>query len=314
MMRFIVRRLGMVVLMFILVSMLIFGATQVLPGDVTTMVLGRFASQQAREALRTELGLDRPLPVQYGAWLGDFVRGNWGISVSMAGTDVRQMVFQRLLNSLKLALVGLLMFALPGIVLGVVAGIRRNSWLDNVLSIGSLAFIGLPEFVTGLLLMTLFALQLHWLPASSQVFAGTSFLGVLPKLILPGMTVALTSLAYVIRMTRASTVEVMKTDYLRTARLKGLPPHKVLFGHVLRNALLPTVTVIAVSIGWLVGGLIITESLFGYPGLGRLVLFAIQRRDLPLIQATTMLIVVINMLANLVADIIYAYLNPQIRY
>jgi peptide/nickel transport system permease protein len=313
-MRFIVRRLGMVVLMFILVSMLIFGATQVLPGDVTTMVLGRFASQQAREALRTELGLDRPLPVQYGAWLGDFVRGNWGISVSMAGTDVRQMVFQRLLNSLKLALVGLLMFALPGIVLGVVAGIRRNSWLDNVLSIGSLAFIGLPEFVTGLLLMTLFALQLHWLPASSQVFAGTSFLGVLPKLILPGMTVALTSLAYVIRMTRASTVEVMKTDYLRTARLKGLPPHKVLFGHVLRNALLPTVTVIAVSIGWLVGGLIITESLFGYPGLGRLVLFAIQRRDLPLIQATTMLIVVINMLANLVADIIYAYLNPQIRY
>jgi peptide/nickel transport system permease protein len=313
MIRFVVRRLGMVVLMFSLVSMLIFGATQVLPGDVTTMVLGRFASEQAKEELRKELGLDRSLPVQYGTWLADFVRGDWGTSVSLRA-DIRQLTLQRLGNSAKLAVVGLLMFALPGIVLGLIAGLRRNTWIDHTLSIGSLAFIGLPEFVTGLVLMLLFAVKLHWLPASSGVPSDASVFAVLPKLILPGMTVALTSLAYVIRMTRASTVEVMTTDYLRTARLKGLPPHKVLFGHVLRNALLPTVTVIAVSIGWLVGGLIITESLFGYPGLGRLVLFAIQRRDLPLIQATTMIIVVINMLSNLAADIIYAYLNPQIRY
>jgi peptide/nickel transport system permease protein len=310
---FIVRRLGMTVLMFILVSMLIFGLTQVLPGDVTTMVLGRFASEESKAELRSELGLDRSLPVQYGTWLADFARGDWGTSVSLR-SDIGPLIWERLVNSAYLAFVGLLMFAPLGIVLGLFAGLRRGTWIDNSLSIGSLAFIGLPEFVTGLVLMSLFAIRLGWLPASSTIPPGASFFEILPKLILPGMTVALTSLAYVIRMTRASTVEVMKTDYVRTARLKGLPPHKVLFGHVLRNALLPTVTVIAVSIGWLVGGLIITESLFGYPGLGRLVLSAIQRRDLPLIQATTMVIVVIVMLSNLAADIIYAYLNPRIRY
>ena len=313
MINFIVRRLGMVVLMFVLVSMLIFSLTQVLPGDVTTMVLGRFASEQAKAELRSELGLDRSLPVQYGTWLADFARGDWGTSVSLR-SEIGPLIWSRLVNSTYLAFVGLMMFAPLGIVLGLFAGLRRGTWIDNSLSIGSLAFIGLPEFVTGLALISLFAIQLDWLPASSAIPPGANFFEILPKLILPGMTVALTSLAYVIRMTRASTVEVMKMDYVRTARLKGLPPHKVLFGHVLRNALLPTVTVIAVSIGWLVGGLIITESLFGYPGLGRLVLFAIQRRDLPLIQATTMIIVVINMLSNLAADIIYAYLNPRIRY
>ena len=313
MIRFVLRRLSMVVLMFLLVSMFVFAITQVLPGDVTTMVLGRYASEEARDALREELGLDRPLVVQYADWLGDFVRGDWGTSVSLHA-DIRELTMTRLVNSAKLALVGLMMFAPLGILLGLFAGLRRNTWSDHALSIGSLAFIGLPEFVTGLVLIAVFAIQLGWLPASSAVPPDASFLEVFPKLILPGMTVALTSLAYVIRMTRASTVDVMRMDYVRTARLKGLSPSTVLFGHVLRNALLPTVTVIAVSIGWLVGGLIITESLFGYPGLGRLVLFAIQRRDLPLIQATTMVIVVITMVSNLTADVIYAYLNPRIRY
>jgi len=310
---FIIRRLAMLALMFVLVSMLIFALTQVLPGDVTTMVLGRFASPEAKAALRDQLGLDRSLPVQYASWLAHFVRGDWGTSVSLR-SGIAHLILDRSINSLYLAFVALMMFAPLGIVLGLLAGLRRGTWLDSSLSIGSLAFIGLPEFVTGLLLISVFAIQLGWLPASSFIPPGTNFVEAFPKLILPGMTVALTSLAYVLRMTRASTVEVMKMDYVRTARLKGLPPYKVLFGHVLRNALLPTVTIIAVSIGWLVGGLIITESLFGYPGLGRLVLFAVQRRDLPLIQATTMLIVAVVMLSNLTADILYAYLNPRIRY
>lgn len=313
MINFIARRLAMLALMFVLVSMLIFALTQVLPGDVTTMVLGRYASPEAKAALRSELGLDRPLPVQYASWLANFVSGDWGTSVSLR-SGIAHLILERLINSIYLAFVALMMFAPVGIVLGLFAGLRRGTWVDSTLSIGSLAFIGLPEFVTGLLLISVFAIQLGWLPASSFIPPGTDFVEAFPKLILPGMTVALTSLAYVLRMTRASTVEVLKMDYVRTARLKGLPPHKVLFGHILRNALLPTVTVIAVSIGWLVGGLIITESLFGYPGLGRLVLFAVQRRDLPLIQATTMLIVVVVMLSNLTADIIYAYLNPRIRY
>jgi peptide/nickel transport system permease protein len=164
------------------------------------------------------------------------------------------------------------------------------------------------------LLIALFSRTLHWLPSSSAIAPGTGFFTALPSLILPGLTVSLTSLAYVVRMTRAGTAEVLETDYVRTARLKGLSAGNVLLKHVLRNSLLPTVTVIAAGVGWLMGGLIVTESVFGYPGLGRLVLFAVQRRDLPLIQATTMIIVTVFALANLAADIIYALLNPRIRY
>lgn len=311
--RFILRRLGFVILTVLLSSMLVFAATNVLPGDVATMVLGREASQQAKDALRKELGLDRPLVVQYGSWLGHLARGDWGTSLSTQ-EEVRAVTLERLGNSAKLALVAFLMYVPLGIFLGVIAAWRRNSALDQVISAGSLAFVGLPEFVTAVLLIALFSRALGWLPSSSAIAPGTSFAAALPSLVLPGLTVSLTSLAYVVRMTRASTADVLETDYVRTARLKGLSTREVLFGHVLRNSLLPTVTVVAAGVGWLMGGLIVTESVFGYPGLGRLVLFAVQRRDLPLIQATTMLIVVIFALSNLAADIIYALLNPRIRY
>ena len=310
---FILRRLTFVVLTVLLSSILVFGATHVLPGDVATMVLGREASEQAKESLRKELGLDRPLVVQYGSWLSDMARGDWGTSLS-TGEDVRGVTLERLRNSAMLALVAFLMYVPLGILLGVIAAWRRNSYVDQVISAGSLAFIGLPEFVTAVLLIALFSRALHWLPSSSAIAPGTGFFTALPSLILPGLTVSLTSLAYVVRMTRAGTAEVLETDYVRTARLKGLSAGNVLFRHVLRNSLLPTVTVIAAGVGWLMGGLIVTESVFGYPGLGRLVLFAVQRRDLPLIQATTMIIVTIFALANLAADIIYALLNPRIRY
>ena len=311
--RFILRRLVFVVLTVLLSSMLVFAATNILPGDVATMVLGREATQQAKDQLRKELGLDRPLIVQYGSWLGNMARGDWGKSLSLE-QEVRPVALERLRNSAMLALVAFLLYVPPGIFLGVIAAWRRDSPLDQVISAGSLAFAGLPEFVTGVLLIALFSRALGWFPSSSAIAPNTSFAAALPSLILPGLTVSLTSLAYVVRMTRASTVEVLQTDYVRAARLKGLSTRNVIFGHVLRNSLLPTVTVVAAGIGWLLGGLIVTESVFGYPGLGRLVLFAIQRRDLPLIQATTMIIVVIFALANLAADIIYALLNPRIRY
>jgi peptide/nickel transport system permease protein len=311
--RFILRRLIFVVLTVLLSSMLVFAATNILPGDVATMVLGREATQQAKDELRKELGLDRPLVVQYGSWLGNMARGDWGKSLSLE-QEVRPVALERLRNSAMLALVAFLLYVPLGIFLGVIAAWRRNSPLDQVISAGSLAFVGLPEFVTGVLLIALFSRALGWFPSSSAIAPNTSFAAALPSLVLPGLTVSLTSLAYVIRMTRASTAEVLQTDYVRAARLKGLSTWNVIFGHVLRNSLLPTVTVVAAGVGWLMGGLIVTESVFGYPGLGRLVLFAIQRRDLPLIQATTMIIVVIFALANLAADVIYALLNPRIRY
>jgi peptide/nickel transport system permease protein len=303
---FILRRLGFMVLTVILASVIIFWATTVLPGDVATMVLGRYATEEAKTTLRQELGLDKPVPVQYVNWLGSYVRGDWGDSPSM-DTIVRPVVLERLRNSLMLALVAFAMYVPLGIFLGSIAALRKNTWSDNLISVGSLAFIGLPEFVSGLILIAIFSIQLGWFPSQSAISPDSTFLEALPYLILPAVTVALTSLAYVVRMTRSSTVDVLQMDYVRTANLKGLPPRRVLFTHVLRNSLLPTITVVAIGIGWLIGGLIITESLFSYPGIGRLLLFAIQRRDL-------VLIVIIYVAANLVADILYAVLNPRIRY
>ncbi len=311
--RFILRRLGFMVVTVILASMVIFWATTILPGDVASQVLGRYATEQAKTELRHQLGLDKPISVQYATWLTRYARGNWGQSPSM-DTAVRPVVFERLRNSLMLAVVAFAMYVPLGIFLGLLAALRRNSWVDNVISVGSLSFIGLPEFVSGLVLITIFAIELHWFPAQSAIDPNSTFVEAFPYLILPAITVALTSLAYVVRMTRSSTVDVLQTDYVRTANLKGLPRRKVLFTHVLRNSLLPTITVVAIGIGWLIGGLIVTESVFSYPGIGRLLLFAIQRRDMVLIQATALLIVIIYVVANLIADILYAVLNPRIRY
>jgi peptide/nickel transport system permease protein len=311
--RFILRRLGFMVLTVLLASVIIFWATTILPGDVATQILGRFASESAKTELRHELGLDRPVYVQYASWLGKYVRGDWGESPSM-NTAVRPVIFQRLHNSLYLAAVAFVFYVPIGILLGLLAALRKNTWVDQTISVGSLAFIGLPEFVSGLILITIFSIELGWFPSQSNIAPDTSFIDALPYLVLPAVTVALTSLAYVIRMTRSSTVDVLQMDYVRTANLKGLPPRKVLFTHVLRNSLLPTITVVAIGIGWLIGGLIVTEAVFGYPGIGRLLLFAIQRRDLLLVQSTALLIVIIYVVANLVADILYAVFNPRIRY
>ncbi len=311
--RYILRRLGFIALTLWLASMLIFAATQIIPGDIATMILGRFASETAKNNLRVQLGLDRPIVVQYLSWLWGFIRGDWGVSLS-SDSAVRDIVFERLRNSAILAFCAFIIYVPLGIILGLIAGLRRNSWVDSTLSVGSLAFIGLPEFVSGIILIYIFALQLHWLPSQSSVDYSLGFWPNMPMLVLPAITISLTSLAYILRMQRSSTVEVLEMDYVRTANLKGLSARQVLFGHVLRNALLPTVTVVALGIGWLIGGLIVTETVFSYPGLGRLLLFGIQRRDLPLIQAVAMIIVIIVGLANLGADILYAYLNPRIAY
>ncbi len=311
--RFVLRRIGFMLITLLAASVLIFIATQILPGDVAKMVLGRFATEEALTNLREQLGLNRPLLEQYFSWLLRFIQGDWGMSLS-SSTPVMELVFGRLRNSAMLAGVAFIMYVPAGILLGLIAALRKNRFVDHLISIGSLAFIGLPEFVTGVILISIFAIKLRWLPASSAINPEAGFIEALPRLILPAITVCMVSLAYITRMTRSSTLGVLAMDFVRTAYLKGLKPYQVLFGHVLRNALLPTVTVVAIGIGWLIGGLIVTESLFSFPGLGRLLLFAIQRQDLPLIQATTLLLVCIFSVSNLVADILYAWLNPRIRY
>lgn len=208
-----------------------------------------------------------------------------------------------------------LLIAVPiSIGLGILAGLNENRLIDNVINIFSLSVVGLPEFVTGILMIQVFAFQLKLLPPNSSISPQAGFLESLPKLVLPALTATLVLLAYVARLTRTGVIEELKQPYVRSADLKGIPRRTVIVGHVLRNALLPTVTVLAISVGWLISGLIVIENVYNYPGLGRMLVFAIDRRDLPLIQAVTMVTVFGFAIANLIADFVYAYLNPQIRY
>ena len=312
MLRYLLRRLGLLILTLLLTSLLIFIITQLLPGDVARVILGREAGEQELQTLRSELGLNDPAPVRYLRWLSDYATGDWGLSYSTK-SEIRPLVMERLRNSLMLAALAAL-FAIPlAIGLGVIAGLNELRWPDHVISIGSLVLVGLPEFVTGLALIQLFAFRWKILPANSSISPGASFSETLPMLVLPALTATLVLLAYFVRMARAGVIEELKKPYVRTADLKGLPRRTVILKHILRNALLPTITVIAASIGWLIGGLIVIENVYNYPGLGRLLVFAIDRRDLPLIQAIAMIVVITFALANLGADLLYAVLNPRIR-
>jgi peptide/nickel transport system permease protein len=310
--QYLLRRLGFLLLTLFLTSLVIFTVTQLLPGDVARVILGREAGEAALEELRAELGLNDPPPVQYVKWLGRFILGDWGRSFSTR-TDIRSVVLERLRNSLMLAAVTLVISVPLAVGLGILAGLNENKPVDHVVSIGALSVVGLPEFVTGLVLIQLFSFTLDLLPANSSIRAGTTFVDALPFLILPALTATLVLLAYIARLTRAGVIEELKKPYVRTATLKGLPRRVVIVKHVLRNALLPTITIIAISFGWLIGGLIVIENVFNYPGLGRLMVFAIDRRDLPMLQAITLVVVVGVAFANLAADLLYAYLNPRIR-
>ena len=315
--RYILRRIVFLLITVLLTSLLVFLVTQWLPGDVCRIILGREAGQGAIETCRQDLGLNQSLPVQYLTWLGNFLTGDWGVSFS-TNLPIYPVVMDRMRNSLMLALVALVISVPLAVTLGVVAGLNEHKPIDGTINVGSLAVVGLPEFVTGLVLIQIFSfglreLGLPSLPANSSIPPDASFLEALPMLILPALTAMLVLLAYIARLTRAGVIEQLKQPYVRTADLKGLPRRTVTVKHVLRNALLPTITVIAISIGWLISGLVVIENVFNYPGLGRLMIFAIDRRDLPLLQAVTMVTVLGFALANLGADLLYAVLNPRIR-
>ncbi len=312
MIRYLSRRLILLSGTLLISSLIIFLICRLLPGDVARVLLGREAGEAALAALRAELGLDRPLPIQYLDWLVGFVSGDWGIAYSTR-QPIRPMVLERLTNSLLLA-GATLMLSLPlGIALGVWAGWRAGKLDDTLINVSTLAVTGLPEFVTGLLLIDLFAFRLRWLPANSSIRPDTPFFEILPQLLLPAITATLVLLAYIARLTRAGVISELEQEYTRTALLKGLSPLTMLRRHVLRNALLPTITVVAISLGWLISGLIVVENVYNYPGIGRLLTFAIDRRDLLLLQAIAMVTVVIFAVANLLADLMYALLDPRIR-
>jgi peptide/nickel transport system permease protein len=308
---YILRRLAFLALTLLITSLLIFVITQLLPGDVCRVILGREVGEGALESCRIDLGLDKPAAARYVDWLSGFLSGDWGNSYS-TDVEIRPLVMERLGNSLMLAGFTMALGVPLAVGLGVVAALNAGRTVDNVISVSALAVVGLPEFVTGIVLIQILAFRVG-LPANSSIRESAGFFEALPYLILPALTATFVLLAYVARLTRAGVIEELKQPYVRTAALKGLPRRSVIWRHVLRNALLPTITVVAISFGWLISGMVVIENVFNYPGLGRLMVFAISRRDLPLLQAISIVTVLGFALANLAADLLYAILNPRIR-
>lgn len=311
--RYIIRRLLLLILTMLITSMIIFGLTQLLPGDIARINLGRDAGEAALERERERLGLNAPLPEQYVDWLGGFVSGDWGVSFNRGNPPVRPLVMDRLGNTLRLAGLTLLISIPLSILLGVIAALREDSWIDSLISLVSLSVVGLPEFVTGIVLINVFAFELELFPSISLVRDGMNLGEWLEILILPSITATFVLLGYVSRMARAGVIDELKKPYVRTATLKGIPQRQIIFKHVLRNALLPTITVIAISMGWLIGGLVVIEEVFNYPGLGRELIAGVKSKNIPMIQAIVMLIIFTYAISNLLADILYAILNPRIR-
>lgn len=324
MFHFLRRRFLFFVFTCLLSSLIIFFLLRVLPGDPARVIAGgREATPEQIAEIRAELGLNAPIPAQYLTWLTNFVGGDWGRTMAFRGADNRQLVLERSRNSLRLAAVALLLSVPVSLALGVIAGLSENKLPDIIISLFSLSLVSLPEFVTGLFLINIVALRWadnplaqalgSWFPASSAVRANASFAEMLPALWLPAIAAALVLLAYISRLTRAGVIEELKRDYVRTAVFKGIPYRDVIWRHVLRNALLPTITVIALSITWLISGLVVIEFVFGFPGLGSLLITAIERRDLLLAQSIVMVTVSVILCANLAADMVYAFLNPRIK-
>ena len=309
--RYILKRLGLTVITLVIVSVVVFTAAQLLPGDVGRTILGPYASQQQVDALDHSLGTDKPLPVRYWNWATDFVRGDWGVS-PVQNVEVRPLVLHRLRNSLILGAFALVLIVPFSIFMGVVAALNYGKTLDRVVSITGLSFIALPEFVVGVILIVVFAVQLGWFPTSSQV-PGTDPVDWFRQLLLPALPLGFVLFGYISRMARAGTVDALQSNYVRTAILKGLPRRYVVWRHVVRNSMLPTITVVSAQVGYLVGGLVIVETRFAYPGIGQLILESATGHDLQTLEAGVLMMAIIYCVANLIADITYGLLNPRVR-
>ncbi|GAA2633626.1 ABC transporter permease [Dactylosporangium fulvum] len=309
---FLLRRLAAVPLTLAGVSVLVFLATDVLPGDVGRTVLGREASADSVAAYNRALGLDDPLWLRYTRWLWHFIGGDWGTSYTL-GEPVAALVRERFAASLGLALFAFVLLVPVALTAGLVAGARPDTWLDRAVSGLGLALGATPEFVTGVVLLVVFSVNLHWFPVSAQPAPGDGPLAVLARLTLPAISLVLLCTGYVARHVRASTIAVVEGGYVRAARLRGTPPARILARHVLRNATVPATSALGVQLQFLVGGLVVVELLFNYPGIGALLLQSAIDKDVPTLQATAMVLGVAYLSVTLLADVAYRLLDPRVR-
>ncbi|MFH0810047.1 MAG: nickel ABC transporter permease [Pseudomonadota bacterium] len=301
---FLRRRLLLLLPTMLGVATLIFLMRPLIPGDPVDFMLGETARAVDKDALRHEFNLDRPLLEQYGIFLGGLLRADLGRSI-MSGRPVAGLIAERLPNTLQLALAAALVAVLVAIPLGVVAAARQYSWLDNASVFFALLGVSMPNFWLGPLLVMLFSIELGWLPVSGR--------GGPEHLVLPALTLGLAMAGILTRLTRATMLETIREDYIRTARAKGLPERLVFFKHALRNGLIPVITLLGLQLGALLAGSIVTETIFAWPGLGRLIIQAINARDFPLLQGCVMTIAMGYLIVNLLTDLAYALADPRIR-
>lgn len=310
--RLLLQRLFLALIVLALVSLIVFVMVELLPGDAATAYLGRNATPEGLERVRATLGLDRPAPERFLTWAGGLLRGDFGVSLAR-GEPINAFLWMRLRNSLVLGITAALVGFPLAIGLGIVAGLTRDRLPDLLISTISLIGMSLPEFVTATLLIYLFSIQWRLLPAVTLVNPDAPVAELLPNIVLPILTLIVLLTAYILRVVRTSLIEVMRSDYIRVARMKGLTRFWVVLRHALPNALLPTLTIAALTIAWLIGGLFVIEKVFNYPGIGTLLLTAIHDRDLPVVQSIAMVMAVIYVFANLGADLLTLVLNPRLR-
>ena len=313
--RYVVRRLLLLVPVLLGVSVIIFMVLHLAPGDPAEIMLGSQATQADLERLRAELGLTQPLYVQYVHWVGLVARGDLGRSIWMKRPVLNE-VLGRFKATLVLTGAALVLSTAAGLALGIASAIRPNSLLDRLSAVASLFGASMPVFWLGIVLMVVFALWLGWLPASGMFapYGGGDLRDLLVHLALPAVTLAAASVTIIARLTRSTMLETLGQDYIRTARAKGVVERAVVLRHGLKNALIPIVTVVGVQAGYLLGGAVLTETVFAWPGVGTLMVQGILARDFPLVQGCVLVVALSFVLINLAVDLLYAWLDPRIRY
>lgn len=305
MVSYIIRRLLLTVPTLIGVTLIVFSMIRLIPGDPAIAIAGEHASVEVVTAIRERLGLDRPFIVQYAIFLGNLLRGDLGRS-AWTGRPVSTELWGRFRNTLELTGASILIALVVGVLAGIISATRQYSFFDYIAMVGAMMGVSIPIFWLGLMLMLLFAVFLGWLPAMGR--------GTIAHLVLPAVALSTGSAAIIARMTRSSMLEVFHQDYIRTARAKGVIERLVIFKHAMRNALVPVVTIVGLQFGALLGGAILTETVFAWPGMGRLIVEAIFARDYPLVQGGVLLAAAAFVLVNLVVDLLYSFIDPRIRY
>jgi peptide/nickel transport system permease protein len=309
----IIRRLLLGLLILLIVSMLVFIGTEILPGDVAQAILGQGATPELIEIVRARLGLNEPAYVRYFTWLGNLLTGNLGTSLAN-GSDISNTLGERIGNTLLLAGSTALIAVPLAIVLGLLCALKPAGVADRIISTVSISLISVPDFLIAILLVTLFAVQLGWLPAIANLRPGQDISAIARMMVLPVTVLVFTVLAHMVRMTRTAVINVLATPAIEMAILKGVPRWRLLLIHALPNALGPIVNVIALNLAYLISGIVVIETLFNFAGLGRLMVESVTTRDIPVVQVCAMIFCSVYVLLNLLADIISIVSNPRIRY